>query len=510
MPAAAILPPDLEKRLKRCKTLPTLPGVALKIIELGEDPDISMRAVSEVVSIDPALSARILSIANSPLYAQRRSVDNLNQALMLLGLNATMSLALSFSLVKGLRDAPAEGTLYYDAIWRRMMIAATAARLLADRVPDYSAEDLFLAGLLQDVGILALDQVLGHKAYGKVLAKVEEHEDLVAAERKKFDVDHVTVGHWLLTRWHLPQFVLDAIGTSHALTCEEACTPVQKAIALASRMADAMVGDPDGPALARLMEVANTLFDMHGDRVAALLDDLSALMPDLESLFEMRMPDVGEREAVTEQARELLLMHNLRAQQVVNEIQAESERLQNHARRLEEQVRRDSLTGVFNRSYLNHQLKQQFHEAADKNTSLAVLFVDIDHFKEVNDTWGHALGDRALIGVAERIEEVLEDGQLLGRYGGEEFVILLPGANADTAVAVAERVRALLRKTPVATVNGNALHVTFSGGVAVYDAQHPFTTSGELVRAADHAMYAAKVSGRDNVRVYEARTAMTA
>ena len=509
MLAADTLPPEIEQRLKRCKTLPTLPGVAVKIIDLGEDPDVSMKAVSDVVSLDPALSARILSIANSPLYAQRRSVENLNQALMLLGLNATMSLALSFSLVKGLRDGPDQHELDYDRIWRRTMIAATAARLLSDLVPEYSGEDLFLGGLLQDVGILALDQVLSEKAYGKVLNKTD-HEGLPAAEQKKFGVNHVQVGNWLLTRWRLPEFLRNAVGASHAVSCDEAPESAQKAMALASRMADAMVGDADGEALVRLMDTAQALFDMDGERVAELLDELSGLLPDLESLFEVSMPDASERESVTEQAREMLLLHNLRAQQVVTEIQAESERLQDHARRLEEQVRRDSLTGVFNRSYIDDQLKTRFHEASDSRTSLAVLFIDVDHFKSVNDTWGHAVGDQVLIGVAERLDEVLRRGHLLGRYGGEEFVVVLPGVDAEGAVAIAEHARELLKKTPVATVSGEDIHVTFSGGVAVHDAQNAFSSHGELVRAADHAMYSAKVSGRDHTRLHEAQAAMSA
>jgi HD-like signal output (HDOD) protein len=267
MLAADTLPPEIEQRLMRCKTLPTLPGVAVKIIDLGEDPDVSMKAVPDVVSLDPALSARMLSIANSPLYAQRRSVKNLNQALMLLGLNATMSLALSFSLVNGLRDGPDQHELYYDRIWRRTMIAATAARLLSDRVPEYSGEDLFLGGLLRDVGILALDQVLSEKAYGKVLNKTD-HEGLPAAEQKKFGVNHVQVGNWLLTRWRLPEFLRNAVGASHAVSCDEAPEPDQKAMALASRMADAMEGDADGEALVHLMDTAQALFDMDGERVA--------------------------------------------------------------------------------------------------------------------------------------------------------------------------------------------------------------------------------------------------
>ena len=123
---------------------------------------------------------------------------------------------------------------------------------------------------------------------------------------------------------------------------------------------------------------------------------------------------------------------------------------------------------------------------------------------------GHAVGDQVLIGVAERLDDVLRRGHLLGRYGGEEFVVVLPGVDAEGAVAIAEHARELLKKTPIATVSGEDIHVTFSGGVAVHDAQNAFSSHGELVRAADHAMYSAKVSGRDHTRLHEAQAAMSA
>ena len=138
---------------------PSPPGVATHIIELAQDPEIEMGKVAKALSMDSALSTKVLRIANSPLYAQRRKSENLRQALVVLGLNATLTLALSFSLVKSLRGAKPNG-LNYKFYWRRALLAATAARALGDAMRQTLAEEIFLAALLQDVGMLALDQAV--------------------------------------------------------------------------------------------------------------------------------------------------------------------------------------------------------------------------------------------------------------------------------------------------------------------------------------------------------------
>ena len=108
---------------------PSPPGVATHIIELAQDPDIEMGKVAKALSMDSALSTKILRIANSPLYAQRRKSENLRQALVVLGLNATLTLALSFSLVKSLRGGKSNG-LSYGLYWRRALLAAMILAVL--------------------------------------------------------------------------------------------------------------------------------------------------------------------------------------------------------------------------------------------------------------------------------------------------------------------------------------------------------------------------------------------
>src|SRR5271154_5944135 len=160
---------------------PSPPGVATHIIDLARDPDIEMGKVAKALSMDSALSMKILRIANSPLYAQRRKSENLRQALVVLGLNATLTLALSFSLVKSLRKGKANG-INYPLYWRRALVAATAARALADAMHQSMAEEIFLAALLQDVGILALDKALPDLYRGQQAIQAD-HRTLIEIEK---------------------------------------------------------------------------------------------------------------------------------------------------------------------------------------------------------------------------------------------------------------------------------------------------------------------------------------
>lgn len=172
-----MLSPDLEQRLKAQVDFPSPPQVAVQIIALARDPDIEMAKVAAAVGRDPAMTAKILRIANSAFYAQRRPSQNLRQALVIIGLNAALTLALSFSLVSSMRALRPAG-IDYSRFWRRSLLAATAARAFSESAKISHAEDIFLAALLQDMGVLALDRA-ARDFYAK-LPQPATHADWVA------------------------------------------------------------------------------------------------------------------------------------------------------------------------------------------------------------------------------------------------------------------------------------------------------------------------------------------
>jgi diguanylate cyclase (GGDEF)-like protein len=161
---------------------------------------------------------------------------------------------------------------------------------------------------------------------------------------------------------------------------------------------------------------------------------------------------------------------------------------------VERQALVDGLTGLANRRAASDALHAEVARAERLETPLAVVLADLDEFKEVNDVHGHAVGDEVLRVVAEVLRETLRESDVAGRWGGEEFLLLLPGADEEGAAQLAERVRVALAARGIPSAPG--LRVTASFGVAEYAGE---TNSEQLLEAADGALYRAKRAGKDRV-----------
>ena len=167
--------------------------------------------------------------------------------------------------------------------------------------------------------------------------------------------------------------------------------------------------------------------------------------------------------------------------------------------------RTDSKTGLYTPTWWNQIATSAMQRAADTRTTVAVLMLDLDHFKDLNDTYGHLAGDRALRAVAEAITSVVRSYDAACRWGGEEFAVLLPEINASALYSVAERIRRQVRSLvlDVTTTEGHATQIaemTISIGGAIYPSPG-ITSLDELQFAADNALYAAKNNGRDRVQI---------
>ncbi len=161
---------------------------------------------------------------------------------------------------------------------------------------------------------------------------------------------------------------------------------------------------------------------------------------------------------------------------------------------------KDSLTGLYNRTYFNEIYRQQVHFSQRYQNSLSILFLDIDNFKHINDTYGHAIGDSALKTVASVINATKRNSDISARFGGEEFILLMPQTTSSNACLVGERIRKEIEKTSF-LCNGKRFHLTISGGVAS-SPQHA-QTAEELIIMADSALYLAKGAGKNTIRKFK-------
>jgi len=188
---------------------------------------------------------------------------------------------------------------------------------------------------------------------------------------------------------------------------------------------------------------------------------------------------------------------NIRLETMVKERTREIERLS----------QTDGLTGLFNRRHLEENMAMEFKRATRYRHDLSLMVLDLDHFKQINDTHGHLAGDEVLRWTAARLRSALRETDFIGRYGGEEFVVVLPESDIKTAAELAEALRRLISAQPV-KFEAKTILVTVSIGVSEF---HPGTTDYQVMfREADRALYRAKAEGRNRVVCFEHAPAASA
>ncbi len=165
----------------------------------------------------------------------------------------------------------------------------------------------------------------------------------------------------------------------------------------------------------------------------------------------------------------------------------------------------DPLLGVYNRRYMDQRLKEEVLRANRYDMPLSVCIMDIDHFKRVNDSYGHPIGDEVLKQLCELLRNKVREVDLFARYGGEEFVMILPNTGPREALILAERLRKAVEDSPVVIESGGRLEFNVTVSLGLTTAASGARESQRLLREADQALYRAKASGRNRVEVFTAQ-----
>jgi diguanylate cyclase (GGDEF)-like protein len=494
-----VLTPELREQLENCNNLPSPPGIATKIVRLAKDAEADMGRIAQVLSMDPAITAKILRIANSPMYARQRKTENLRQALMVIGLNATISLALSFSLLKSWQRPEESGGLDYPLYWRRALLSATASHVLARAIGVKDGEELFLACLIQDIGLMALDRTIPD-LYAGLGADQVHHAALIGRERERLGVDHAVVSGWLLEKWQFPERTQQVVAVSHEPEKIPKHAPhgvFARCVSLASMIAEVYLDDTGERGFLHLAERAGAYFAMDKEVLGELLAEIGQMIPDAESIFGTQILPPAESEAILDEARDALMLRNLQTLQIVDDLKSSTESLEQRTRRLEESNKRDPLTNLFNRSYLDGFLRDAFAASLRTEKPLSVAFADLDRFKSINDTFGHAAGDQILVTTANIFKANVRAADVVARYGGEEFMIVFPNTDYGLLKTVCERIVKAFQDTHHDVGVKRDLAVTISIGMATHSDGRKFNSVEELVKAADKALYTAKLQGRN-------------
>ncbi|NBQ69671.1 MAG: GGDEF domain-containing protein, partial [Nitrosomonadaceae bacterium] len=339
----------------------------------------------------------------------------------------------------------------------------------------------------QEIGILAF-WVIMPEEYGKVFASTSDHDVLLNSEREVFGAGHDELGYALLKRWHIPDYIALSCINSHSQPEPKSLGPtLQSCLAVSRYLADYFLYPHEAEKMTALNQAAQDWLGFDANVLIDVIKIMEVGLNAVEDLFEMNIHDPAEVSGILAEAKELLMIHDL-----------------SRMRDLEDKSQRDGLTGAYNRTYFDETLRREFNLAVQYNLPLTIAIIDLDHFKNVNDTYGHVAGDSLLAMVVKTVFDQIRQDDTLSRYGGEEFALILPG----TAVAASRNLIARL-KDSIADIaykfdGRNTIRITASIGVAGYlENAAQLRDPRDLIKAADAALYAAKHAGRNQIMEWD-------
>jgi diguanylate cyclase (GGDEF)-like protein len=484
--------------------VPTNPAIAVEILRLADDPTSSAGQFAEAIRADAALSARLLEMANAALYAQQEPVTTIKRAVTMMGLRRLRMVALGFQLVAHL-DRLGDSRIDLKSFWQHSVLRACLAREIAAEVVSSHAEEAFLIGLLQDCGILLLVQVLGDDYAALYASRRMSPTAFHVGERKRFSYDHVEAIRIVADEWRLPEVIAEPLGHHHApIALGPDSTEVERLSAVSYFVGSLpLVGElPPAPSEPALQKYARAALGLEARALQVCLEQAGEAYRRVAPLLAEKLPEDLDVTDLLNQANRHLSDAATEAQTRAEHAEAHRDRVRREQTQLKkalgqyrERAARDPLTRLLNRGGLMEATLTCIRECRDRSLALAVYFLDLDGFKVINDRFGHHMGDEALRVVAGTISKAVVNGGFAGRYGGEEFVAVVPAIEEDDARLRGRRLVELVRHTKLA-VGGPPAALTCSVG-AVWGRVRTGTSPQELFTAADELMYEAKRRGKD-------------
>ena len=492
----------LQKILDSSITLPSPPAIAVRVLDSVKKEHGSLRELARIVSNDPALTSKILQVANSSIYGLAQKVDSLEMAMTVLGSNALKNIALSF-VVAGELKTISGGAFDFEEFWRRSVINAVAAEEVASKLKKKN-DDTFVSALLQDIGYLVMFLTRPEDFIRVMEASKVDGEDVQALERRIFGFDHQELGAALLKKWGLPECIYVPLQYHHEVDdCPEKEKDRITVLNISNRLSSLYWGLDTSERLPEIQQWLQENIHLSPQEIEALLDSIAEKSVEILSTFEVAAKDLRPLSQMLREANQELSKLNCSYEQIVVDLQRakkQSENLASELMKANEKLRtlalEDGLTGLYNHRHLHEILAQELERSKRYSHYLSLLFFDIDHFKRVNDTYGHLIGDQVLKGIANQMRKVTRVSDFLARFGGEEFAIILPETNAAGLRVFGERVRRGIENMDI-DPGGRSLRVTVSVGGTTFEPELVVDHHALLLEVADKAVYNSKNLGRN-------------
>ncbi len=495
---------DIRKQIENSEAIANLPAIAMKILEVVNDPDSSIQDLSNIIITSPALTTRLLKVVNSSFYGFEKEISNITQAISIMGLNSVANIVLSVSIIDSIQQANLNRDL--NLYWEKSFFTAMAAKLLAKSINCQQAEEAFISGLLSNISYIFILQYYPDHFNRLMMPSIKEM-DRMALEWEFFGMTHAEISYLLLQKSEIPQILAKPVEFHHtpkgAVTSpDKVLQQLCKIVYCASKITILFYDDPS--ILGSLKKELADLLNIPPDDFQQLTGDVTVKVKEISEFYgftSLKFPSYFE---LLERSNNELTKINLNYEMLLKELKKEKENTERLASKLEETNRKlleialkDPLTGAYNRRYLNEILDRKMAESRRYGTKLLIIYCDIDHFKLINDTYGHNNGDIVLKKLVMILKMTLRNTDVLARTGGEEFTIVCQATNIEDGIIVAEKLRQKIESTPMKLSDDREIQVTMSFGVANYETS--IHNREDFIKIADDRLYKAKESGRNKV-----------
>lgn len=487
---------DFERRLIESPKLPSIPGVAQRLLELLNNEETELAELADVISRDPALTAKIIRLINSPFYGISREVSSLQTAVLYLGYQSVRSVALSFSLFSAFQTDPA-ARKKLDILWLTSLMTGIAARRLAAETGNWEPEEAFLAGLVADCGALLLQRMTPD--YGNLLDRFcSGEEDLFNLEESELETTHASLGSLLLKKWHFPEslwkLVANHHGPSDASGVGDLNTQVHtlRAAWLYTR---ALVV----PGFANeVLSLDRLVSDSLGIPVAvarSLAQELPGELREMACYFELPADEQKSYETLMEEANEALSEYAVDADQGARALADAIARRRDDFAGLEEATATtedvEQETGLLCRPAFERLLEAFHRRALQTQRPLGLIIVEVSDLEALQSSQGDCAWVEVLKRIAECVSKFVRRTDHLCRFDKNQIAVLAPGCRPDDLLRSALRIRSGLDKQPLITPRGST-SCDFVLGLAASDPYRDAVDAHTLIRFACAAIERAR------------------
>jgi len=499
---AALLEQQVRAKVDSLSYLPTTASVAIKFVELGKDPAAEPADYAKVISGDSSLSSKLLALSNSSWFGVRNKVTNVRMAVNLLGLGTVRKLAISYCMA-GLHNELHLNQEESRMFWQTSLCKAVAAQQYAKLIDEKFMDDAFAAGLFQDFAIPVM-----YTAAKEQLMVVLENTDIdwrtkLDHERSLFHLDHSEIGRILGQKLELPDLFVDIVAFHHSKERLEEFVD-NEVVAEAAYVSSLFPHIYNKWSQSDAQELHNFLEERFRDKSMGVEYYFEAIQKEYNNLYKFfedgDPPQMKLQETIEEACKESA-DNTTQLVGTMNEMMQEAatmglevQQVMQQHEELVEKSSRDALTGCLNRESFMRHANDQLRKAFRYRVPYAVIFMDLDKFKYINDKFGHRIGDRALKRVVEHIQATTREHDLLGRFGGDEFVLFLYDCKAADVEQIIKRVVGDIASDPIGSEK-RPIPLSISAGVLTVRPSERQHKLDMLLSIADKKMYEAKNAG---------------